>query len=196
MQDPSTRDPSTRDKIKRAAMHLFVAHGIDAVSMRDIADAVGLKAPSLYAHFKSREALVAEMFQSGYAGYGRRLADAAGAPGSFAETLPAMVRLICRLHAEDELLFNFLLLTQHGNLRDLPVAPAENPVEVLCGAVERAMQAGEIPGRPVGRDPVLIAAALMGVIIQPATFKLYGRLTRNLAAMQDEIVALAVKVVS
>jgi AcrR family transcriptional regulator len=186
------QDPSTRDRIKREAMRLFVAHGIDAVSIRDIADAVGLKAPSLYAHFKSREALVAEMFQSGYAEYGRRLADAAATPGPFVETLVTMVRLICLLHAEDELLFNFLLLTQHGNLRDLSVAPAENPVEVLCGAVAGAMQAGQIPAR----DPVLTAAALMGVIIQPATFKLYGRLSRNLAAMQDEIVALALKVVS
>jgi hypothetical protein len=140
------------------------------------------------------------MFQSGYAEYGRRLADAAATPGAFADTLTAMVRLICHLHAEDEVLFNFLLLTQHGNLRDLSVAPAENPVEVLCGAVDRAMLAGEIPGRDPGgdqmRDPVLVAAALMGVIIQPATFKLYGRLTRNLAAMQDEIVALTLKVVS
>ena len=47
------QDQPTRDRIKREAMRLFVAHGIDAVSMRDIADAVGLKAPSLYAHFKT-----------------------------------------------------------------------------------------------------------------------------------------------
>lgn len=186
------QDLTTRERVKRQAMRLFVEHGIDAVSMRDIADAAGLKAPSLYAHFKSREALVAEMFQAAYAEYGRRLADAAATPGPFAGTLAAMVRLICRLHAEDELLFDFLLLTQHGHLRDLPIAPAENPVEVLCTAVHNAARAGEISVR----DPVLAAAAVMGVIIQPATFRLYGRLTRTLAEMQDEIVALALKVVS
>jgi AcrR family transcriptional regulator len=173
-------------------MRLFVAHGIDAVSMRDIADAAGLKAPSLYAHFKSREALVAEMFQAAYAEYGRRLADAAAMSGPFTQTLTAMVRLICRLHAEDELLFDFLLLTQHGNLRGLPILSTENPVEVLCAALHQAVQSGEISAR----DPVLAAAAVMGVIIQPATFKLYGRLNRSLAEMQDEIVALALKVVS
>jgi AcrR family transcriptional regulator len=173
-------------------MRLFVAHGIDAVSMRDIADAAGLKAPSLYAHFRSREALVAEMFQSAYAEYGRRLADAAATPGPFSRTLTVMVRLICRLHAEDELLFDFLLLTQHGNLRDIPIDGAENPVEVLCGAVRRAVEAGEVSAR----DPVLTSAALMGVMIQPATFRLYGRLKRTLAEMQDEMVALALKVVS
>ncbi len=186
------QDQTTRDRIIHAAMGLFVAHGIDAVSMRDIADAVGLKAPSLYAHFKSREALVGEMFLTGYAAYGRRLADTGATPGPFRDRLTAMVRLICRLHAEDELLFNFLLLTQHGNLRDVPVAPTENPVEILCQAVAAAMQAGDIPVR----NPELIAAALMGVIIQPATFRMYGRLTANLAAMQDDIVALALRVVS
>jgi hypothetical protein len=38
--------PSPKDRIKREAMRLFVEHGVDAVSMRDIADAVGMKAPA------------------------------------------------------------------------------------------------------------------------------------------------------
>ncbi len=136
------QDLATRDRIMQQAMRLFVNHGIDAVSMRDIADAVGLKAPSLYAHFKSREALVAEMFATGYADYGRRLATEAAKPAPFLKRLSAMVRLICRLHQEDETLFNFLLLTQHGNLRDLALAQEENPVEVICRTIAQAMQDG------------------------------------------------------
>jgi AcrR family transcriptional regulator len=186
------QDLATRDRIKQQAMRLFVNHGIDAVSMRDIADAVGLKAPSLYAHFKSREALVAEMFVTGYAEYGRRLAAEAANPAPFQQRLPAMVRLICRLHREDETLFNFLLLTQHGNLRDASLTPDENPVEVICRFIAQAMQDGEIPSR----DPILVAAALLGVIVQPATFRLYGRLTAPLVVLQEEIVSLALKVVS
>ena len=186
------QDLATRDRIKQQAMRLFVLHGIDAVSMRDIADAVGLKAPSLYAHFKSREALVAEMFVTGYAEYGRRLAALAAKPAPFQQRLPAMVRLICRLHREDETLFNFLLLTQHGNLRDLPLSPDENPVEVICRTVAQAMEDGEIPVR----NPALVSAALLGVIVQPATFRLYGRLTTSLADLQEDIVTLAMKVVS
>ncbi len=185
-------DPSSRDRIKRAAMALFVTHGVDAVSMRDIADAAGMKAPSLYAHFKSREALVNEMFLTGYAGYGRRLADAAATPGSFHDRLDAMIRLICRLHAEDPVLFNFLLVTQHGNLRDVPLEAAANPVEVLCRAVAEAMDRGEIPRR----EPELVAAALMGAMIQAATFMLYGRLTKGFHELQGEIVDIAHRIVS
>lgn len=186
------QDFSTRDRIKRAAMRLFVAHGVDAVSLRDIADAAGLKAPSLYTHFKSREALVSEMFLTGYAEYGRRLAAAAAVPGPFGDKLTEMVRLICRLHAEDDVLFNFLLLTQHQHLRDVPPAGDGNLVDVLCRAVAEGMARAEVPRR----DPALIAAALMGVIVQAATFRLYGRLQTSLAAMQDELVALARRIVS
>ncbi len=185
-------DSTTPDRIRREAMRLFVAHGIDAVSLRDIADAAGIKAPSLYAHFKNRDDLVGGMFRAGYAEYGRRLAAAATRPGPFAARLEAMVRLICRLHQEDELLFNFLLLTQHGHLRGLDLPESENPAAILHAVVAQAMDAGEIPAR----DPALIAAALLGVIVQPATFRLYGRLHRPLAEMADEIVALAQRVVS
>jgi AcrR family transcriptional regulator len=180
-----------KERIKREAMRLFVEHGVDAVSMRDIADAVGLKAPSLYAHFRSREELVGDLFFASYADYGLRLAEAAATPGRFAAKLEAMVRAICALHAEDELLFNFLLLTQHGFLRHV-ARDERNPVEIICRAVAAAMQAGEIPAG----NPVLVAGALIGAIVQPATFKMYGRLPLGLADLADEIVRLCLRLVS
>jgi AcrR family transcriptional regulator len=150
-----------------------------------------MKAPSLYAHFRSRDELIGELFHANYAAYGRRLAEAAACPGRFRERLEAMVRVVCVLHAEDELLFNFLLLTQHGFLRQVPQTE-DNPVEVICRTVAAAMEAGEIPPG----NATLIAGAIIGVIVQPATFKLYGRLSRGLGELADEIVALCLKVVS
>ena len=187
MPDP----PGPKDRIKREAMRLFVHHGVDAVSMRDIADAVGLKAPSLYAHFRSREELIGDLFFASYAEYGRRLAEAAATPGAFRRRLEAMVRVICALHTEDELLFEFLLLTQHGFLRQV-ARDERNPVEVICRAVDAAMQAGEIPPG----NATLVAGAIIGIIVQPATFKLYGRLNEGLTDLADELVALCLKVVS
>ncbi len=186
------RDPQgPKERIKREAMRLFVDHGVDAVSMRDIADAVGLKAPSLYAHFRSREELIGDLFFASYAEYGRRLAEAAATPGGFRHQLEAMVRVICDLHTEDELLFNFLLLTQHGFLRRI-ARDERNPVEVICRSVAAAMQAGDIPRG----NATLVAGAIIGIIVQPATFKLYGRLDEGLAALADDLVALCLKVVS
>jgi len=187
MHDPQ----GPKERIKREAMRLFVDHGVDAVSMRDIADAVGLKAPSLYAHFRSREELIGDLFFASYAEYGRRLADAAATQGGFRRQLEAMVRVICALHAEDELLFNFLLLTQHGFLRQI-ARDERNPVEVICRSVAAAMQAGDIPPG----NATLVAGAIIGIIVQPATFKLYGRLNEGLATLADDLVALCLKVVS
>jgi AcrR family transcriptional regulator len=184
-----TQNPKTR--IKREAMRLFVEHGVDAVSMRDIANAVGMKAPSLYAHFRNREDLIGELFFASYAEYGSRVAEAAAAPGGFRRQLEAMVRIVCALHAEDELLFNFLLLTQHGFLRQVP-PDDRNPVEVICRWVVGAMAAGDIPPG----NATLIAGAIIGVIVQAATFRLYGRLTQGLAELSDEIVALCLRIVS
>jgi AcrR family transcriptional regulator len=180
-----------KDRIKREAMRLFVEHGVDAVSMRDIAQAAGMKAPSLYAHFRSREELISELFFASYTEYGRQLAEAAASPGGCRRQLEAMVQLICSLHAEDELLFNFLLLTQHGFLRQMPVTET-NPVEIICQWVDAAMQAGEIPNG----NATLVAGALIGIIVQNATFKLYGRLHQGLAETSQEITALCLKVIS
>jgi AcrR family transcriptional regulator len=180
-----------KDRIKREAMRLFVDHGVDAVSMRDIADAAGMKAPSLYAHFRSRDELIADLFFASYAEYGRQLAQANATPGSFRQRLEAMVRVICALHRQDELLFNFLLLTQHGFLRQVP-RDDNNPVEVICRSVAAAMRDGEIPPG----NPTLVAGAVIGIIVQPATFKLYGRLDEGLGDLADAIVRLCLKVVS
>ncbi len=180
-----------KDRIKREAMRLFVEHGVDAVSMRDIADAAGMKAPSLYAHFRSREDLIGDLFFASYTEYGRHLATAASAPGGFRNQLELMVRVICALHAEDELLFNFLLLTQHGFLRQMPPT-GDNPVEIICRWVTAAMREGEIPTG----NPTLVAGAIIGIIVQNATFKLYGRLDRGLSEFTNEITALCLKVVS
>src|SRR5258707_277054 len=106
----------THEKIRREAMRLFVARGIDAVSMRDIAEAAGVRLSMLYVHGQSRDALIADLFSTGYAEYGRRVAEAAGPPAPFRQRFAAIVRLICRLEAEDETLFTFLLLTQHRQL--------------------------------------------------------------------------------
>ena len=45
----------TKQKILAESLRLFSERGYDSVSVQDIAAAVGIKAPSLYNHFKSKE---------------------------------------------------------------------------------------------------------------------------------------------
>lgn len=182
----------TRARIRQEALRLFVAAGgVDGVSVRDIAAAAGCRPSSLYSHWPSIDALTAEIFTEGYAEYGRRLAEAAAGPGPFPARLEAMLQLICALHAEDRTLFEFLLLTQHRQLAAFGRADA-NPVEVLHRAVADAMAAGEVPPG----DPALLTAAIVGVVVQAATFRHYGRIARGLDAVADEIVALCLRLIA
>ena len=180
-----------RDHIKSRALQLFADRGIDAVSVRDIAAACGMKAPNLYAHFESRDALLAELFREGYADYGAMLAEAAATPGPFRVRLEQMLRTICRLHDQDTARFRFLILTQHSFLAAVPDA-APDPVAVVCRAVADAMEAGDIPKR----EPDLMAMAVIGMIVQPATAHLYGRLPGGLMPRADEIVAMCWRVLT
>lgn len=47
----------TRDRIWQAALELFATHGYDGVSVKAIAQAVGIKDASLYNHYQSKKAI-------------------------------------------------------------------------------------------------------------------------------------------
>ena len=186
------RDPGgKRELIKVQATRLFVERGVDAVSVRDIAAACDMKPSNLYAHFASRDALVAELFHDGYGEYGDILAQIAASPGTFRKRLERLIREICRLHDKDTVRFRFLVLTQHGFLHHVE-RTARNPVEVICQAIAEAMDADEIPRREVE----LMAMAIIGLIVQPATGLLYGRLTGGLLKRADTIIAMCWNVLS
>ena len=82
-------------------------------------------------------------------------------------------------------------MMQHNFLHSV-ARDERNPVELICRAVAGAMDAGEIPRR----EPELMAMALIGVIVQPATARLYGRLHGGLMERADEIVAMCWRALS
>ncbi len=54
---PATDSSTTRDRIIEQATRLFVSRGYHAISMREIAGAVGVTKAALYYHFSDKEAL-------------------------------------------------------------------------------------------------------------------------------------------
>lgn len=56
-------EKTTKEKIFEAALEMFARKGFDAVSMREIADAVGIKKASLYSHFTSKDELLEKLFE-------------------------------------------------------------------------------------------------------------------------------------
>ena len=53
----------TKERILHQALRLFSQKGYDAVSVEQIAIAVGIKAPSLYKHFKSKQEIFDAIFE-------------------------------------------------------------------------------------------------------------------------------------
>lgn len=54
----------TKKKILASSMELFAMNGYEGTSMVMIADKVGIKKPSLYAHYKSKEALFIDVMKA------------------------------------------------------------------------------------------------------------------------------------
>ena len=60
---PPPRAPLTRDRVMRAALTLADTQGLDALSMRALGAALGVKAMSLYNHVKDKEDLLDGMVE-------------------------------------------------------------------------------------------------------------------------------------
>ena len=60
---------STKEKILDAALTLFAENGYDGTSVEQIASIVGIKAPSLYKHYKGKEDILNALIDSAEARY-------------------------------------------------------------------------------------------------------------------------------
>jgi AcrR family transcriptional regulator len=61
MQSRPARSSTRREHILEVAMDLFGSHGVEQVSTRQIAKAVGISQPSLYAHFSGLDEIAVEL---------------------------------------------------------------------------------------------------------------------------------------
>ena len=62
----SRRRHQTRREILDAAWEVVREHGLTALTLRDVADRVGMRAPSLYSHFDSKHAIYDAMFEQAW----------------------------------------------------------------------------------------------------------------------------------
>jgi AcrR family transcriptional regulator len=184
------RAAGVKTKIDHAAVALFAAHGIDGVSIADIAAAAQVSQGALYRHYRSKDALAAELFAAAYLRTGAELAAISAAQPDFAARIAAMVEHFCALYDRDAALFRFLLIAQHDLLPRIESA-CPTPVEALEVTVADASAAGEI----AGVDPAGGAAAIMGIVLQTALFHIYGRLTGPLLPRAPTLARAAIAAV-
>lgn len=69
------RREDTRAEILGAAWELSRQSGLAGLSLRELAARVGMRAPSLYSYFDSKDAIYDAMFRQGYEELGRAMAE-------------------------------------------------------------------------------------------------------------------------
>jgi AcrR family transcriptional regulator len=84
--------PNRREHILAEAEQLFARDGIAQVTTRQIAQAVGISQPSLYAHFGSRDAIAVELCRRAFETLTARLAAADSQGGTALERLERQSR--------------------------------------------------------------------------------------------------------
>jgi AcrR family transcriptional regulator len=167
----------TRERIEATALRLFVEKGVAATTVRDIAVAAEVSEGALYRHYAGKDELVWALFARHYEAFASTLDALQSAAEGLRGKLDAMVAGFCRLFDSDRTLFSFLLLVQHGQVEKVTPAMA-NPVEIVRRAIASGLRRREIP--PIDAD--LATAIVMGIVLQTATFRIYGRLRGTMTA--------------
>ena len=184
------RAVGVRAKVERAAVELFATHGVEGVSIGEIAAAAGVSQGALYRHYRGKEDLAWNLFSTAYLRTAVELAEIRGRQPGFGARVGAMVGHFCALYDRDPALFRFMLIAQHNLLPR--VRPGQRtPVDEVAETVGDAVRTGEI----AAVDPFAGAAAILGVILQTAVFHIYGRLEGALSPRAPTLARAAIAAV-
>lgn len=157
--------PGTRGKILREALALYAEAGFHGTSIRKIAAKVGINSATLYAHYPSKEHVLAELVLIGHQELHERLTGAiASMPpdsGAAAE-LTAVVRAHVYLHTD----YPLLAFVTNSELHALSPESAAPALELrracralLADVLERGVQDGFFHV-----DDILLATTAIGSI--------------------------------
>ncbi|MFF5358148.1 TetR/AcrR family transcriptional regulator [Streptomyces scabiei] len=154
---------NTRRRILTEAASLFRRHGYRGTSTRQIAEAVGVKQPSLFHHFPNKQAILEELLAISLDDSLARAQHAASASGPVARRLYDY--LLWDLTTLHRLPFALSGIYAHDVLQDPDLAPWSAKLEALytalCSLIEQGVRSGEF--RPV--SPTLGQAMVAGVTL-------------------------------
>lgn len=117
----SRKRQRTRAEIVAAAWELVRRDGVAALSLRDLAAATGMRAPSLYTYFASKNALYDAMYAEGMRQFAGQIQQVPRGPDAH-QTLRNLARTFVRVALEDP--FRFELLFQRPIPGFVPSAEA------------------------------------------------------------------------
>jgi len=148
-----------REDLLTATERLMIETGsADAVSIRGIADAVGVTPPSIYLHFPDKESLILAVCERHFEVFDGVIEEAGRSTGDPVESLRRRGRAYVRFGLENPEPYRILFMTRADSTeqRDVVVGAGARAFQHLVDAVQRCIDAGAF--RPV--DPVLAATGV------------------------------------
>ncbi len=168
MEHPGTSvdaPASRREQILTVAGELFLAHGIAQVTTRQIAAAVGISQPSLYAHFRTRDAIAVHYCQRVFARLGERLTVAGAAGGDQRAIFVRMGHVYVDFALEQPAAYRvaFMMdMPQHSDAdRDMVVAAGVGAFAVLRSLVAQTHADADLVAQSVWAGLHGLAALLL-----------------------------------
>ena len=184
-------DGTTKARIERAALTLFQEGEMEKATTRAIAARAGISEGALYRHYTSKEEIWEGLFFTIHARLGDLAMAAALSDEHVRGQAAALVNAYARVADDDWQLFCFHLLSLHKFLpreHDL----TRDPVVASELIVQKAMDNGQIRKG----DPVLVSGMALGVVLQPALHKAYGRLPGKMADYRDTLTQAVIAVLN
>jgi len=135
----------TAQKIATAARKLLDKEGAEAVTMRRVAEAVGITAMAIYRHYPDREALLKALADEGFEELAGSLKDKRFS-GDMETRLSKMADLYLDHALENPKLFELMFLTRREGARQYPAdfkARKSPTATLMADVIAAGMEAGE-----------------------------------------------------
>ena len=154
-QKPDTKRPV----IVRAATSLFAERGIDGTSMRDIAEAAGVREAAIYRHFAGKDDLAREIFLSWYGWYCEKLQRIVSGQAGTLDKLREIVRHEFSAVTDHSEAFVYFCENEARFVRSLPFG-----IVSARRVFTTFIKAGQALGEVGAGSPELLADMLSGAL--------------------------------
>jgi AcrR family transcriptional regulator len=170
MQILQQKSDTKRPAIVAAATSLFATKGVDATSMRAVADAAGVREAAIYRHFRGKEEMALEIFASWYGWYSEQVREIAARDDSLRKRLRALVHLEFEAAREHPQEFLYFCENEARFLRSL-----RRDIPRVRQELIKMIREGQNDGYLCSGDPGLLADMLSGALCAVAILAIRRR---------------------
>ena len=139
-------------------------HGVERLSLRDLARQTGVSHAAPRRHFADRQALLDALAESGFLRLGDELTAALEAAGAdYPARLHGAARAYVRFATDDAALLDLMFSNKNGSQSETLWQAANRLFGLFDDLIAQAQRAGVLPRGDIERSRLLLAALMQGI---------------------------------